>query len=751
MASAPATVADDPVPLCVDLDGTLLKTDLLWESMLRLLRRNPLWLVALPAWWLRGRAHLKRQIGARSGPLDAARLPVNPAFLAHLRTAHEQGRPLILATASDAALAQPVADHFGLFREVLASDGQTNLRGETKRQKLAEKFGERGFDYAGNSSVDLAVWRGARAAIVVNAPPGLARQAAQVTRLAASFDEAGGRLGPLVAAAQPLGWIPNLLALAPLLLTAWWLKLAWLGQALLGFVALNFAASAVRLGNQLFDLDSLRQSAAKRLPPLASGALPLSAGLALLPALLALAYLAAAPLGGAFATVLTMFLLLETAYLRRYWRLQSVGPLVLATLAALRLVAGALAVTLGYAGWLILATPVFFVAFVLLKWPQVPAPAASVPAPGTPSTSPASASPTVTVGSAAPERSDLVLVTGALGWLGSRLVEALLNGLPGNPTPGTPRRDLQIRCLVLPGQDFLPLAKRSDRIRIVVGDLRLPGDCARFCAGARGAVLLHAAGVVHPDRVAAFNRVNRDGTRRLLDAAVANRLRRAVVVSSAAVADWAVDDDEVLDEQTPVNPRRAEGHATLDLELAVSQRSDRLETVILRAPRFYGPGMPPTEARVFQQLRAGTAPIVGAGQQLRSRVFIDNVCQAMLLAAKVERAAGQVYWIADERAYSTTEFLDAAERLLEAEFAQACPPRRRRWPEFAGLAADFAGRAIELGGWHCATGQRLAELNRRCVCSIAKAQAELGYQPQVDLEEGLRRTLRWLTEKESKA
>ena len=195
MAAQTATEPTPAVPLCVDLDGTLIKTDLLWVSLVRLLRRNPLWLALLPWWWTKGRAALKRQIASRIGPLEVCRLPYNPEFLDFLRAEHRRGRPLILATASDGALARQVADHLGLFCEVLASDGKTNLRGAAKLRRLVERCGEGGFDYAGNSAVDLAVWPRARAAVVVNATEALARRAAQLTKVAGTFDERKCRVG----------------------------------------------------------------------------------------------------------------------------------------------------------------------------------------------------------------------------------------------------------------------------------------------------------------------------------------------------------------------------------------------------------------------------------------------------------------------------------------------------------------------------------------------------------------------------
>jgi apolipoprotein N-acyltransferase len=162
----------------VDLDGTLIKTDLLWESLAQLLRRNPFQLFPVLVWWLRGRAFLKQQL-ARRIAIDPASLPYNRSFLAFLREQKSAGRKLVLVTASDRDMALPVASHVGLFDEVLASDGRTNLRGKNKLKALTEQFGERGFDYAGNSSADLAVWRGARMAIVVNAGPSLVKRATE--------------------------------------------------------------------------------------------------------------------------------------------------------------------------------------------------------------------------------------------------------------------------------------------------------------------------------------------------------------------------------------------------------------------------------------------------------------------------------------------------------------------------------------------------------------------------------------------
>ena len=176
------------VPLVVDLDGTLIRTDMMWESLSRRLRRNPLAIFQILFWWTRGRAYLKQKLAERV-QIDPATLPYHQRFLAWLHEEKKNGRKIILATASDMKMAQPVANHIGLFDEVLASDGQTNLRSENKLRVLTNKFGERGFDYAGNSSADFAVWRGSRQAVIVNASQRVLREAAKCTRLGPTFCE----------------------------------------------------------------------------------------------------------------------------------------------------------------------------------------------------------------------------------------------------------------------------------------------------------------------------------------------------------------------------------------------------------------------------------------------------------------------------------------------------------------------------------------------------------------------------------
>jgi nucleoside-diphosphate-sugar epimerase len=343
--------------------------------------------------------------------------------------------------------------------------------------------------------------------------------------------------------------------------------------------------------------------------------------------------------------------------------------------------------------------------------------------------------------------SNKILVTGALGWLGSRLVESLVRGLPGHEALGAPRADLQVRCLILPGQDPAPLRRASDKIEIVTGDVQNAEDCARFCDGAKGAILFHTAGIIHPRKIADFYSVNVRGTKQLLAAAINAGVSRAVVVSSNSPCGCNPHPDHLFDELSPYRPYMNYGRSKMLMELDIQALNEtergRLETVIIRAPWFYGPNQPPRQTLFFQMIRDGKMPIVGSGENLRSMAYVDNLCQGLMLAAAVERARGGIYWIADQRPYSMNEIVDTVERLLENEFGQKCAHKRMRLPGLAGDVAFWIDKTLQALGVYQQKIHVLSEMNKTIACSVGKAQRELGYQPEVELEEGMRRSLAW--------
>jgi len=222
-------------------------------------------------------------------------------------------------------------------------------------------------------------------------------------------------------------------------------------------------------------------------------------------------------------------------------------------------------------------------------------------------------------------------------------------------------------------------------------------------------------------------------------------VRRAVVVSSNSPIGCNPFPEHLFDESSPYNPYMNYGRSKVKMEAAVKEIEVRgkLETVIVRPPWFYGPDQPPRQTQFFTMIRQGKGPIVGSGCNMRSMVYIDNLCQGMMLAALTERAHGQIYWIADLRPYSMNEILDTVEQLLADEFKIPVKYKRLRLPGFASEIALLADKTIQGLGLYQMQIHVLSEMNKNIACSVAKAQRELDYKPTVALEEGMRRSIAW--------
>ena len=353
------------LPLCVDLDGTLVRSDLLVESALALVKAQPWRLLCFPFWLARGMACLKRRI-AESAALDVSSLPFHGPLVERLRAQKASGRRLVLATASDLRLARQVADHAGLFDEVLASDGGVNLIGEAKARALVGRFGRGGFDYAGDDAKDLPVWRAARKAILVDAPEGLAAEVAAVVPAERISAGGPGRPREVWRAMRPNQWGKNLIIFIPIVTSHRWLDLPILGQALLGTVAFSLCASSVYLLNDLLDLQVDRSSPAKKGRPFAAGTLPLSWALLALP-LLAAAVGVAAFLPKAFALVLAGYYAVTLFYSLKLRSIVVLDVFCLAVLYTTRLFAGHAATGIPYSPWLCGFSMFLFLSLALMK------------------------------------------------------------------------------------------------------------------------------------------------------------------------------------------------------------------------------------------------------------------------------------------------------------------------------------------------------------------------------------------------
>ena len=354
-------------PLCIDLDGTLIHTDMLHESAFGLLKAAPLSVVQLP-WVLlsKGKAALKQWI-AKQVEFDASVLPYNHDMVQWLRDQHALGRRLILCTASDRSIAEAIAKHLDFFDEVMASDGSVNLEGRHKAKALVDKFGEKGFDYAGNSIPDLEVWKHARKAIVVNVSPRLVQDVTAMTDVEAVFEGFPSKFTVWAKALRLHQWLKNGLLFVPLLAAhhlndgAAWLSLLW------AFVAFSLCASSVYIANDLLDLESDRQHPRKCNRPFASGALPLYKGALLAPILFLLSCAVGAYVGQDFLHWLLIYFVLTCIYSVKLKQLVLVDCMTLAILYTLRIVAGAAAVASAMSFWLLAFSVFLFLSLAFIK------------------------------------------------------------------------------------------------------------------------------------------------------------------------------------------------------------------------------------------------------------------------------------------------------------------------------------------------------------------------------------------------
>lgn len=354
-------------PLGVDLDGTLIRTDLLVESVFALLKRNVLFVFLLPLWLLKGRAYLKHEIAARVA-IDAGLLPYQGDFLAYLRQEHADGRRLILATAANERYAEAIALELGIFHDIVASNATVNLCAGRKLERLQERCGDDGFDYAANAMVDLPVWERAGEVLLVNPERGVKAAVEHLGKVPRVFeDRTGNPLKHYLKALRVHHWLKNLLVFIPLLLAHRFGDLVLVGQALLAFLAFGLCASGVYLLNDLLDLPDDRRHPTKRQRPLAAGTIPIGHGVMLIPGLLIGAFGLALFLPLEFMGMLAVYSLITLAYSLWLKGIALADVMVLAGLYVIRIIAGAAAVSVILSFWLLAFSMFLFLSLALVK------------------------------------------------------------------------------------------------------------------------------------------------------------------------------------------------------------------------------------------------------------------------------------------------------------------------------------------------------------------------------------------------
>jgi 4-hydroxybenzoate polyprenyltransferase len=368
------------VPICVDLDGTLVKSDTLIDTVLAVARQHPAALIRIPGWIAQGKAAFKRHL-TRSVTLDVEHLPYNMPLLAFLRQQHGEGRTLYLATAADTGLAQRVADHIGIFSGVLASDGETNLAGGNKLAAFRERFGDE-FCYIGNAPPDAKLLAACRAPMVANPFRSLSRKMRRDgTIAAATFEDRSPPLKSWLRAVRLHQWAKNTLIFVPLLLAHAW-NPATLAGAAIAFLSFGMCASSTYIINDLLDIEADRRHPSKRRRPFAAGDLSPLMGVAAVVLLMGAALLMAVALphvianwpGGVplvlpykFLGWLLLYTVTTLTYSMVLKRQLLLDVFVLSGLYTVRILAGSAATGVPVSAWLAGFSVFFFLSLAFVK------------------------------------------------------------------------------------------------------------------------------------------------------------------------------------------------------------------------------------------------------------------------------------------------------------------------------------------------------------------------------------------------
>lgn len=354
-------------PLCVDLDGTLVATDTTVEGLLEVLKAAPWRLFALVAMLMSGRPALKRYVASKAR-IDASTLPYRKEVLTEIRRARDEGRHVLLVTASDQSTADAVANHLGLVDEAVGTHTDTNLKASRKAEYLVSRFGAGGFSYIGDSSADLPVWKAAGEAIMVAPSPSTRRRAEQAVSRSRVLVERPNKLRAAIKELRPHQWAKNVLLFVPLYFAHQYTNPRLVFTAVMAFFAFSFAASSIYVLNDLVDLPADRMHRSKRNRPLAAGSLSIADGIALsFFSLIVSIGLALAFVSLKFLWVVFGYVVLTTAYSFFLKQRMIVDVLTLASLFTYRVMAGGVAVSVPLSEWLLAFSIFFFTSLAFVK------------------------------------------------------------------------------------------------------------------------------------------------------------------------------------------------------------------------------------------------------------------------------------------------------------------------------------------------------------------------------------------------
>jgi nucleoside-diphosphate-sugar epimerase len=337
------------------------------------------------------------------------------------------------------------------------------------------------------------------------------------------------------------------------------------------------------------------------------------------------------------------------------------------------------------------------------------------------------------------------IITGASGWLGRNFLSELIEDRNDSFAINISEED-SIKCLCMKEEIIDGVTSMPSQVEWVTGDLKSGEGLDSLFSEADGAILVHLAGLIHPKLFTRdFNAVNFEGSKNLVNAAINAKVSKIVVMSSNSPVGCNPSNDHLFTEESPYAPYMGYGKSKHNLELYLLGMMEKLDVppiVIIRAPWFYGPFQPPRQKLFFQMVETGKFPILGDGNQKRSMVYTENLCQGLLLAIKNDAANNNIFWIADENPYSMNDIVETIKTLLSEEFGRECSPDNLYLPSLLGDIAYAADYTLQFFGLYQQKIHVLSEMNKTIACSIDKSKYILGYSPKIALYDGMRKSIK---------
>jgi nucleoside-diphosphate-sugar epimerase len=335
-----------------------------------------------------------------------------------------------------------------------------------------------------------------------------------------------------------------------------------------------------------------------------------------------------------------------------------------------------------------------------------------------------------------------VYVTGASGWLGRQCIEVLLSPENNKAINFVTNDELNIHAMVLPAEKESSFIEKLDLIRIFDGDIRFENDIKNFFDQMDKSLLIHTAGVIHPNKVNEFYDINLEGTKNVIKNALNMGIQKIIVVSSNSPIGCNKSSNTPFNEESEYQPYMNYGKSKMLMELYLKELiSQGHDISIIRPPWFHGENMPERQKSFYSMIIKGHFPIFGKGKNIRSVANVNNIVQGIILCSIKDISKGKIYWISDEKHLTMEEIIRTIENVIRNEYGIDCKKNRIRVPSFFADIFEIFDYLIQKLGLYNQQVHVLSEMNKSIFCDISKAKNELGYKPKIDLYQGTKDAL----------